>query len=276
MTTFLVKNFLRILSVTILFLIGIFEAPRLQIVYNYLFPTEISELLSYVTVALTVIVAGLIRNTKLSFVPSLVLSVLLVASYIQTFKATKEEIYREAKSNLQSIPNEPVKPTSSCRRIEDYEARISCEKAFGSQLKAYAVAYEIWSKQKAEIDTKNANFESTIDYTRLYIQILIGIAVSILFSISSWGSSEHLIKSFSGIQIKENVVTESLKQIKKEITDREIIKLRKQGYTYAQLIKDYGITKHRIAKASSTSKKVKKSSPVIAEEPKLKLVVNNK
>jgi len=267
----IIKNFLRILSVTILFLIGIFEAPRLQIVYNYLFPIEISVLLSYVTVALTVIVAGLIRNTKLSFVPSLVLSVLLVASYIQTFKATKEEIYREAKSNLQSIPNEPVKPTSSCRRIEDYEARVSCEKAFGSQLKAYAVAYEIWSKQKAEIDIKNANFESTIDYTRLYIQILIGVAVSILFSISSWGSSEHLIKSFSDIQIKENVVTESLKQI----TDKEIIKLRKQGYTYAQLIKEYGITKHRIAKASAKKEK-KKSVTDLTTEPKLKLVVNNK
>lgn len=270
----IIKNFLRILSIAVLVLIGIFEAPRLQIVYNYLFPIEISVLLSYVTVALTVIVAGLIRNTKLSFVPSLVLSVLLVASYIQTFKATKEEIYREAKSNLQSIPNEPVKPTSSCRRIEDYEARVSCEKAFGSQLKAYAVSYEIWSKQKVEIDTKNANFESTIDYTRLYIQILIGIAVSILFSISSWGSSEHLIKSFSDVQVKENIVTESLKQIKKEITDKEIIKLRKQGYTYAQLIEEYGITKHRIAKAT-VSKKAKKSSPVV-EEPKLKLIVNNK
>ena len=275
MKTFLVKNFLRILTVSILFLIGIFEAPRLQIVYNYLFPTEISVLLSYVTVALTVIVAGLIRNTKLSFVPSLVLSVLLVASYIQTFKATKEEIYKEAKSNLQSIPNEPVKPTSNCRRIEDYEARVSCEKAFGSQLKAYAIAYELWSKQKSDIDIKNAGFESTIDYTKLYIQILIGIAISILFSISSWGSSEYLLKSFNTIEIKtENIVTESLKEIRKEITDKEIIKLRKQGYTYAKLIEEYGITKHRIAKASV--KKEKKSVTNLTTEPKLKLVVNNK
>jgi hypothetical protein len=190
------KNLIRSLAIGILFLIGVFEAPRLQIVYNYLFPSQISILLSYVTVALVTIVSALIRGHRIAFVPSLVLSVLLVSSYIQTFKATKLEIYNEAKNSLQSIPNEPVKPSSTCRRIEEYEARIYCEKAFGSQLKAYAVAYELWTKQKGDIDTKNAGFESNIDYTKLYIQILIGLSVSILFSISSWGSSEYLIKSF--------------------------------------------------------------------------------
>ena len=276
MKTQILKNLIRLVAISILFLIGVFEAPRLQIVYNYLFPTEISVLLSYVTVGLVTIVAGLIRSTKVSFVPSLLLSILLVASYIQTFKATKLEIYNEAKTNLQAIPNEPVKPTSNCRRIEDYEARVSCEKAFGSQLKAYAIAYELWSKQKSDIDIKNAGFESTIDYTKLYIQILIGITISILFSISSWGSSEHLIKSFNTIEIKtENIVTESLQEIRKEITDKEIIKLRKQGYTYAKLIEEYGITKHRIAKAS-VKKEKKKSVTNLTTEPKLKLVVNNK
>jgi hypothetical protein len=268
-----IKNSLRLISIGILVLIAIFEAPRLQVVYNYLFPTDISILLSYVTVGLVTIVSGLIRHSKLSFVPSLVLSVLLIASYIQTFKATRLEIYNEAKNNVQGVPSEPIKPSSNCRRIEDYEARTSCEKAFASQLKAYATSYEIWSKQKIDIDSKNASFESNIDYTKLYIQILIGFAVSILFSISSWGSSEYLIKSFNTDVPKSNIVTDSIKEIKKEITDKEIIKLRKEGYTYAQLINKYNVSKHRIAKVSAKTNN-KKTSKKVAE-PKLKLIVNN-
>lgn len=266
------KNLIRLVAVGILFLIGVFEAPRLQIVYNYLFPSEISILLSYVTVALVTIVSALIRGHKVAFIPSLVLSVLLVSSYIQTFKATKLEIYNEAKNNLQSIPNEPVKPSSTCRRIEDAEARISCEKAFGSQLKAYAVAYELWTKQKSEIDTKNAGFESTIDYTKLYIQILIGLSVSILFSISSWGSSEYLINSFS---TSVTVIPVVQKEVKREVTDKQIRDLRKRGYTYAQIIAELGVTKHRITKVSKSKSKPSVKQSKKQESPKLKLVVNN-
>ena len=264
------KNLIRLVAVGILFLIGVFEAPRLQLVYNYLFPSEISILLSYVTVALVTIVSALIRGHKVAFIPSLVLSVLLVSSYIQTFKATKLEIYNEAKNNLQSIPNEPVKPSSTCRRIEDTEARISCEKAFGSQLKAYAIAYELWTKQKSDIDSKNAGFESNIDYTKLYIQILIGLSVSILFSISSWGASEYIINSFPS---SVTVIPVVQKEIKKEVTDKQIKDLRKKGYTYSQIIAELGVTKHRIAKVSSVKAPVKKSKK--EEVPKLKLVVNN-
>ena len=269
------KNILRLLTVGILVLIGVFEAPRLQIVYNYLFPNEISVLLSYVTVGLVTIVSGLIRTSRLSFVPSLVLSVLLIASYIQTFKATKQDIYNEAKNNVQGVPSEPIKPSSNCRRIEDYEARTSCEKAFASQLKAYATSYEIWSKQKIDIDSKNASFESNIDYTKLYIQILIGFAVSVLFSISSWGSSEYLIKSFNTDIPQLNVVTEVVKEARKNITDKEIIKLRKQGYTYAQLMTEYNVSKNRIARVSAKTNSKKPSQKIISSEPKLKLIVNN-
>jgi hypothetical protein len=265
------KNLIRLVAVSILFLIGVFEAPRLQIVYNYLFPSQISILLSYVTVALVTIVSALIRGHRIAFIPSLVLSVLLVSSYIQTFKATKLEIYNEAKNNLQAIPNEPVKPSSTCRRIEDSEARISCEKAFGSQLKAYAVAYELWTKQKGDIDSKNAGFESNIDYTKLYIQILIGLAVSILFSISSWGASEYLINSFPS---SVPFIVETKKESKKEVSDKQIRDLRKKGYTYSKIIAELGVTKHRIAKVCSTKTPVVKKK-VNKELPKLKLIVNN-